>query len=76
MSSLLSLELSLDHTLELSLDHTLELSLSLELFLKLWSLDVTSEMKLQGHKALCKREITQMDITSHCLLSSSQEPSK
>ena len=26
--------------------------------------------------AVCKMDITLMDITSHCLLSSSQEPSK
>ena len=29
-----------------------------------------------GQKAVCKMEITLMDITLHCLRSSSQEPSK
>ena len=38
--------------------------------------NTTSEGKYRGQKAVCKIQITLMDITSHCLLSSSQEPSK
>ena len=41
--------------------------------------DITRKKECTGDRgqiAVCKIEITLVDITSHCLLSSSQEPSK